>query len=127
VACQALPIRHSVDLELLCAEQQLNALAGTCVGNGVAAPLKAEQSVAGDDPAAALDHQIGGTRPAELESAALEFIAYILGLGLGRKRCDAFARGVVRKVAQRTDGARSQGDRCLSIEGKFDQRICQWA
>jgi hypothetical protein len=68
-----------------------------------------------------------GTRPAELESAALEFVAYILGLGLDRKRCDAFARGVVREVAQCTDGACSQGDRRLSIEGKFDQRISQWA
>src|SRR3954468_188134 len=62
VAREAAPVGLGVDLELARAQDQLDALAGPRVGDGVAAALEAEQPVAGDDARGALDDQIGHRR-----------------------------------------------------------------
>src|SRR4051794_16677223 len=62
VAREPAPVTGAVDLDLLGAEHELDALAGPRVGDGVAAALKAQQPVARDHPGRALDDHIGNRR-----------------------------------------------------------------
>src|SRR3954454_21818832 len=55
VARETAPVTGAVDLDLLGAEHELDALAGPRVEDAIAAALKAQQPVARDHPGGALD------------------------------------------------------------------------
>jgi hypothetical protein len=62
VAREPAPVLGRVDLDLLMAEDELDALAGPRGRDRVAAALEAEQAIASDDARRALDDQIGRGR-----------------------------------------------------------------
>ncbi|HEX8154115.1 MAG TPA: hypothetical protein VF698_13360 [Thermoanaerobaculia bacterium] len=69
VARQAAPVDRGVDLDLLVAEDKLDALARPGAGDRVAAPLEAEKPVARDGPSRALDDQIRRRRQRQQRGA----------------------------------------------------------
>src|SRR3954471_16124930 len=89
VACEPAPVEPGVGLDFLGAQDELDALAGPGVGDGVAAALEAEESVAGDHAGGALDDHVGRRRDRPERR--------VVALGAGG---DAFAVGAVHALAR---------------------------